>query len=83
MEKKIKILILLFISIIISAILHNAIYAIFNFEEPVFFILTLLFTLAFVVFLVYLIISHIIEKFTKKRSKKTKKLSNKKKKKFL
>jgi len=83
MEKKIKILLLLFISIIISAILHNAVYAIFNFEEPVFFILTLLFTLAFVIFLVYLIVYFIIGKFIKKGSRKNKNLSNKKKKKFL
>ncbi len=67
MEKKVKILLLLFVSIILFIILHNAFYAIFSFEEPVFFILTFLAALAFIVFLVYLIISFILHRFVKKK----------------
>jgi|GEM_PF-3654014 len=36
---------------IITAVLHNAVYAIFGVEEAVFFILTLLFLLSFIVYL--------------------------------
>ena len=62
MKKQIKISLILFASIIVSIILHNLISALLNFEEPVFFILSLIFILAFVTSLVYLIIHKIKNK---------------------
>lgn len=49
---------LLFGLSILSAILHNAIYAYFKIEEAVFFILTFAFLLAFVVSVIYSTISY-------------------------
>jgi len=66
MEKKVKILLLLFASIILFSVLHNVFYAIFSFEEPVFFTLSLLAGLAFIIFFVYVIVSFILHKFVKK-----------------
>ncbi len=50
-------------SVIIFSILHNVIYAIFKFEEPVFFILCLLATLGFFISVIYNIITYIKNKF--------------------
>ena len=60
MNKKLPLI--LFISTIVSIILHNLIYALFGFEEPVFFILSLILALAFVISIIYLIIHKIKKK---------------------
>ncbi len=49
MKKQTKITFILLGLTVLSTILHNVFYAIFEVEEPVFFILTLLFALGFVV----------------------------------
>jgi len=59
MEKQTKISYWLMAGAIISAVLHNAIYGLFNVEKPVFFILTLLLVLAFAVLVVYNTITYI------------------------
>lgn len=38
---------------VLSMILHNAFFAIFGFEEPVFFLLTLVFAILFIVGAIY------------------------------
>jgi len=65
-----------FIAIIVFAVLHNFFYALFGFEEPVFFILALLSMLGFAISLVYLLVIVIIRKARgKKLGFKTSKLS--------
>lgn len=59
MEKQTKITYILFGSAILSIILYNAIYGIFKIEEPVFFILALVFLLLFVISVIYNTISYI------------------------
>ena len=59
MEKQTKITYILFGLSILSVILHNAIYAYFEVEEPVFFILTFVLLIAFVVFVIYNTVSYI------------------------
>lgn len=53
MSKPVKITYILFGLAVLSAILHNLIYGIFQLEEPVFFMLAILSFLAFIVALVY------------------------------
>lgn len=53
MEKRLKITLLLFGLAIGLSILHNAVYGIFGFEEPVFFTLSLLSALGFLIMAVY------------------------------
>lgn len=60
MKNLIKIPLLLLGLAIISAIVHNAIYALFEVEEPVFFILTFVFLLGAIVFAVYKMIRSLI-----------------------
>jgi len=60
MKTLIKIPLLLLALAIISAIIHNAIYALFEIEEPVFFILTFVFLLGAIVFAVYKMIRSLI-----------------------
>lgn len=59
MGKQIKISLLILILAVISAVLHNAVYGLFGFEEPVFFSLTLLLFLAFVVSIGFNIFTYI------------------------
>ncbi|MCX6759385.1 MAG: hypothetical protein NT012_02380 [Candidatus Nealsonbacteria bacterium] len=59
MEKQTKITYLLFGLTILSVILHNAISAFFEIEEPVFFILALVFALGFAISVIYNLISYI------------------------
>ena len=47
MSRQTKIPVLLYFGAVASAILHNVIYAIFKFEEPVFFCLTFLLVIGF------------------------------------
>ncbi len=54
-------------SAIIFFILHNVIYAIFKFEEPVFFILCLLAAFGFFISVIYNIITYIKNKFKRKK----------------
>lgn len=61
MEKQTKIIYILFGLIIISAILHNLISALFDIEEPIFFSLSLLFILGFILSVIYNIITYIRE----------------------
>lgn len=70
MGKQIKISFLILILAVISAVLHNAVYGLFGFEEPVFFSLTLLLFLAFVVSLPYGIFTCVREKKSKEEPKK-------------
>ncbi|MAG50674.1 hypothetical protein CL621_03515 [archaeon] len=69
MEKKVKILLLLFASAILFSVLHNVFYAVFSFEEPIFFTLSLLAGFSFIVFFVYVIVSFILHKFVKKKKR--------------
>jgi hypothetical protein len=62
MKKLIKKPILLFLLFIVFTILHNAFYAIFKFEEPVFFFLALLSALLFLISVIYNIIIFIRKK---------------------
>jgi hypothetical membrane protein len=59
MEKQTKITYVLFGLSILSVILHNAISAYFQTEEPVFFVLTFAFLLSFVISVIYSTISYI------------------------
>lgn len=59
MSKQVKLSYLLFVLAIIFSILHNLIYALFKFEEPVFFILVLLSFLGFFVSIIYNLITYI------------------------
>lgn len=70
MGKQIKISFLILILAVISAVLHNAVYGLFGFEEPVFFSLTLLLFLAFVVSLPYGIFTCVRERKSKEEPKK-------------
>ncbi len=67
MKKQTKITCFLLGSAIVFSILHNAIYAIFKFEEPVFFILCLLAALGFFISVIYNIITYIKNKFKRKK----------------
>jgi len=58
MEKQVKIIYILVGLSILSVILHNVIYGLFKTEEPVFFILTFVFTISFVVSVIYSTISY-------------------------
>ena len=53
-------------SAIVFSILHNVIYAVFKFEEPVFFILSLLAALCFFVSVISNTIAYIKNKFKRK-----------------
>lgn len=53
MKKKIKSPFLFLGLAVLSVVLHNAVYALFGIEEPVFFGLTLLFALAFITSIIY------------------------------
>jgi len=59
MEKQTKITYVLFGLSILSVILHNAISAYFKIEEPVFFILTLVFVLGFAISVIYNLINYV------------------------
>jgi len=59
MKKAIKITYLLFASTIISIILHNAIFGVFQIEEAFFFILSLLLALAFLLSVLYNLYTYI------------------------
>ncbi len=59
MEKQTKIIYLLFGLSILSVVLHNAFYGLFQIEEPVFFILTFVFTLGFIISVIYNTITHV------------------------
>jgi len=58
MEKQTKITYILVGLSVISVILHNAFYGFFKIEEPVFFILTLIFAISFVVSVIYSTVSY-------------------------
>jgi len=53
MEKQTKITYLFFGLAILSSVLHNAVFAIFKFEEPVFFFLSLISILCFILSIIY------------------------------
>jgi hypothetical protein len=53
---------LLFGFAVFSAVLHNLIFALFKYEEPVFFILTLVFLLATIISVFYSIVKGLIKK---------------------
>jgi len=57
MNKKLPLI--LFISTIISILLHNFISGLLGFEEPVFFILSLILALAFIISIITFIINKI------------------------
>ena len=69
MKKQTKITFILLGLAVLSAILHNAVFAIFEIEEPVFFILTLLFALAFVVSVFWNLILILRDMLGKKKPK--------------
>lgn len=54
-------------SAIIFSILHNLIYAIFKFKEPVFFILSLSAAIGFFISVIYNFITYIKNKFKRKK----------------
>lgn len=54
-------------SAIIFFILHNLIYTIFKFEEPVFFVLSLLTAFGFFISVIYNIVTDIKNKFKRKK----------------
>jgi len=58
MEKQTKIIYILVGLSILSVILHNAFYGLFEIEEPVFFILTFVFAISFVISVIYSTISY-------------------------
>lgn len=59
-QKPVWLTLLLLVSAVVLSVLHNVFYAIFGFEEAVFFILSLLCGLGFVIALIYTIIKLII-----------------------
>lgn len=61
MEKQTKLSYWLIVSSIICATLHNLTYGLLGIEEPIFFLLTLLFFFAFIVSVVYNIFTYIKE----------------------
>jgi len=54
--------ILLLVMTVVSSILHNLIYGLTGIEEPVFFLLTLIFLFGFVVLVIYMIIKYLKKK---------------------
>ena len=69
MRKQIKISLFLLGGAVLSCILHNAVYALLGFEEPLFFSLTLLLFFGFLVFMGYNIFAYIREKSNKQAKK--------------
>lgn len=63
MKKQIKIPLILITLAILSSIIHNIIYAIFKFEEPIFFLLSLILFLAFIISIIYYITIWLKNKF--------------------
>ena len=60
MSKQFKITLLLIGLAIVSSVLHNLVSGLFEFEEPVFFILTFVFLLGAIVFAIYNMIRSLI-----------------------
>jgi len=69
-KKRIKISIWLFISAIVFSVIHNVVYAVFGFEEPVFFTFTLLSAAGFAVSFLFNAAAYIKEFFEYLKSRK-------------
>ncbi|MBL7160052.1 MAG: hypothetical protein ISS95_00650 [Candidatus Aenigmarchaeota archaeon] len=53
MRFKYKALLYLFVGFIVFSIIHNAVYSIFNYEEPLFFILSIASIIGFIILFIY------------------------------
>lgn len=62
MKKHIKICLLFFGLAVLSCVLHNLVFTLFKFEEPVFFILVFVFLLAAIISVIYSIVKSLTGK---------------------
>ncbi|GBE16451.1 hypothetical protein BMS3Abin15_00267 [bacterium BMS3Abin15] len=70
MKKRTKISFWLLGLFVASTITHNIIYGVFKFEEPIFFILSLIFALGFMILFAYNIVIYLKEVFEYLKSRR-------------